>query len=47
MVDRARDVVTHPAGRTAIATVLGYSLILVVMTVVLFGGAWMAFRFFG
>lgn len=42
-----RDVVTHPSGRTAIATVVGYSLILLLMTLLLFGGGWMAFAIFG
>ncbi len=47
MERRVRDVLTHPSGRTAIATALGYAIILAVMTVLLFGGGWLAFAVFG
>lgn len=41
------DTLRHPAGVTAIATVLGYAVILAIMTAVVFGGGWLAFRLFG
>lgn len=47
MAERVRDVLSHAAGRTAISTVVGYLVILTVMTVVLFGGAWLFFSLFG
>lgn len=47
MSERVRDVLTHPAGRTAISTAIGYILILAVMTLVLFGGAYAFFSVFG
>lgn len=47
MSQRVRDVCFHPSGRTAIATVLGYLIILAIMTAVLFGGAYLLFLVFG
>ena len=47
MAERVRDVLTHEAGRTAVSTVIGYLLILGIMTLVLFGGALVLFRVFG
>lgn len=47
MAERVRDVLVHPSGRTAIATIIGYLLILAVMTLVLFGGGYALFRVFG
>lgn len=47
MERRLRDLAVHPSGRTAIATAIGYGLVLALMTVVLFGGGWLAFATFG
>lgn len=41
------DTLRHPAGVTGIATVLGYAVILAIMTAALFGGGWLAFWLFG
>ncbi len=41
------DTLGHPAGVTGIATVLGYAVILAIMTAALFGGGWLAFWLFG
>lgn len=47
MASGVRETLTHPAGRSAIATIIGYLIILAIMTIVLFGGAWFAFGIFG
>lgn len=47
MVESVRDVLTSQSGRTALATVAGYLVILVLMTIVLFGGAYAFFSILG
>ncbi len=47
MGDSVREVLTHDSGKTAISTLIGYTVILAVMTAVLFGGALLFFSFFG
>lgn len=47
MTESIREVLTSPAGRTAVSTVIGYLLILAVMTIILFGGSYALFRVFG
>lgn len=47
MADTLRGVLTHPAGWTAVSTAIGYLLILALMTIVIFGGAYAFFTVFG